>query len=281
MSPAKSIKKRFLFVKFTLLALFSKRRISLSNEGPIVSLTSYGNRLSFVYLAIESIIQGDVPPRRILLWVEDPLIVKSPSLFLRRQQLRGVEILLSEKLGPHTKYFPFVSRQASTFVTADDDMFYPHYWLSNLLKEHLACPNKIICYRGHEIAFNKQSIERYDLWTEAQPGSSTPLVFFTGVFGALYPKSFSIALQKSGKGFIEKAFQADDIWLNHVAFKSKITPKIINCRNIDFISTPMTQSSSLKSINVAGGRNDKILAATYSQSDIIELQNIAKYKASP
>lgn len=38
---------------------------------PIVSLTSYGERVAISYLAIESILKGRLRPSRIILWVDD------------------------------------------------------------------------------------------------------------------------------------------------------------------------------------------------------------------
>ncbi len=72
----------------------------------MVSLTSYGTRIGRVAYAIESIAAGTARPRRLVLWLDDPTRFAARPAALRRLERRGLEVRLTENLGPHTKYFP-------------------------------------------------------------------------------------------------------------------------------------------------------------------------------
>src|SRR5690606_5888706 len=110
-------------------ARFARTAMVVPGKGlPTVSLTTHGERISRVHIAIESIAQGNQLPGRIILWLDEPDVLDALPQALRRQAARGLEVRLSSNYGPHTKYFPYVRSEAVHHVplaTADDDVVYP------------------------------------------------------------------------------------------------------------------------------------------------------------
>ena len=107
----------------------------VAHGGPVVSITTYGTRLNTVYLVLESIASGSVLPSRLILWVNDLEVFSAPPPPLQRLVRRGLEIRLTEDYGPHKKYYPYLASAASfdrPLVTADDDVFYSRWWLTDL-----------------------------------------------------------------------------------------------------------------------------------------------------
>src|SRR5579859_5883370 len=82
-------------------------------NGPVVSLTTYGKRTSRVYLAIESIGRGRILPSRIILWLDEKPVFDDLPDSIKRLTKRGLEVRFCENFGPHKKYFPFISGEAT------------------------------------------------------------------------------------------------------------------------------------------------------------------------
>src|SRR4051794_26676324 len=77
-----------------LAAMRVRNRVSrssvLGSAEVIVSLTTYGTRLSTVAYAIESIAAGSVRPKRMVLWLDDPSGFEHRPVSLRRLERRGL-----------------------------------------------------------------------------------------------------------------------------------------------------------------------------------------------
>ncbi|TSJ78075.1 hypothetical protein [Rariglobus hedericola] len=92
--------------RLALLARYSKRpRTALPavTRPFIVSLTTYGERLKRVHIAIETLLGQTVQPLRLILWIDDSVKDREISTALRRQSRRGLEIRRAPDLGPIPK----------------------------------------------------------------------------------------------------------------------------------------------------------------------------------
>ncbi len=85
----KSEMLRYFTLRSTELGVSSQR---LCDHEVIVTLTTFGQRLNDVYLAIESIMQGSLLPNRIILWLADDMRGKVLPVTLQKQMARGLEI---------------------------------------------------------------------------------------------------------------------------------------------------------------------------------------------
>jgi hypothetical protein len=145
---------------------FSSRPV-IASGGPIVSLTTYGVRIRSVYLTIESIAAASFLPSRFILWLDDPGAFSDLPDTLKRLQLRGLEVRLTDNLGPHTKYYPTLGVMQDLnqpVVTADDDHLYTRSWLWRLMDAYRENPGVVNCHRAHVIRLLEDRIAADDIW---------------------------------------------------------------------------------------------------------------------
>lgn len=247
-------------------------RRPVTGTGPVVSLTSFGSRTRRVHLTIESIARGSVRPRRIVLWLDEAEQLARPPRALRRLERRGLEILACENLGPHKKYFPYVSsvpRHSEPLVTADDDTVYPVDWLERLAAAHEAHPGEVLCHRARRVTFDADgTLAPYEAWPLAEDAEPTWRNLPTGVSGVLYPPRMLEALREAGEAFRECAPRTDDIWLHATALRTRTPVRQISSRPGLFPLLPGSQRESLTSTNKHGSGNDEALRATYSAEEL-------------
>lgn len=234
-------------------------------------MTSYGNRLRTVHLALESIGGGRERPKRLLLWLDDPPAVTKPPPSLTRLQERGLEILPTPDWGPHKKYYPYAAslpRHIMPLVTADDDVLYGWRWLSGLMARHRDHPDDVIAHRAHRIVLVGGHVAPYAHWEELDPDEAGPRTFATGHSGVLYPPAMLDALREAGTAFTSCAPHADDVWLHAMALRSGTTVRPVANGLTTYRSVPGTQLDGLRRKNVLGGGNDRQIAATYRAAEV-------------
>lgn len=260
----------YLFLKFNNLA--SNEKV-VGDSIACVSLTSHGKRVDTVFYTIESIGRGRVKPRRLILWIDDESLMKNLPASVRRLQARGLEVLPSKNYGPHTKYYPYVKNcfcPNLALVTADDDNFYPNYWLEGLISAYMCDAGVVNCYRAHATTLNdrEDGIARFGYWTMCHSTTPSFSHHATGVGGVIYPPILQKALQDAGDAFMEMCPKADDIWLHVTAIRNGFKIKQINESAIEFTAIPFSQGDGLKWKNAYAGDNDIQAEATYLSSDI-------------
>ncbi|WP_353071462.1 hypothetical protein [Tunturiibacter gelidiferens] len=269
----------------TKVTKFQLRRLTSRNEhskervvaagGPVVSVTTYGERLSTVHLALESIAAGSVLPSRLILWVDSAEGFANRSAGLKRLVERGLEIYLTENFGPHTKYYPYLL-STDTFdvplVTADDDLLYSRWWLEGLVRAHRENPEGVNCYRAHRIGLGNGAITPYQTWESCRSSEAGFLHFGTGVSGCIYPMSLLKRLKLAGAEFMQLCPKADDVWLHVNALRAGMKTRQIWNRPLRFPFVPGTQGSGLYHSNVLLARNDEQIRSTYTAEDIAVLE---------
>jgi hypothetical protein len=269
--------------KFQLTYLRSRNERSkapvVAPGGPVVSVTTYGERLSKVHLMLESIAAGSVLPSRLILWVDSAEAFANRSPGLERLVKRGLEIRLSDNFGPHTKYYPYLL-STDTFetplATADDDLLYSRWWLEGLVRSHRELPEAVNCYRAHRIRLSKGTITPYQTWASCRSTEPDFLHFATGVSGCIYPPSLLRRLKLAGTEFLQYCPKADDVWLHANALRAGMKTRQIWSRPLRFPFVPGTQDSGLYHHNVILSRNDEQIQGTYTAKDIALLEDAAE-----
>jgi hypothetical protein len=252
----------------------------LTGAAPVVvSLTSYGRRTRWVFLAIASIGAGAVRPQRLVLWLDEAQFQSRWPWSLRRLQRRGLEIRMAEDLGPHKKWYGYAieNPQGSlALVTADDDMMYPHSWLRTLIEEHAVAPRVVVAHRARRMRVSASHLAPYASWDLAPMGSTSFANFATGVGGVLYPADLVTRLAAQGRQFLESAPRADDVWLHACAFRAGFpTKRVAIPAGERFEPVRGSRSGGLFDSNVAGGGNDEQINRTYTRSELMELARVA------
>jgi hypothetical protein len=267
------------FMRLQVLWLHKHNQLSrspiVSPGGPVVSMTTHGQRVHSVYLSLESIGRGTILPSRIILWIDNEKVFRNLPVSIKRLQERGLEVVLTENYGPHTKYYPYLLSSPSLslpLATADDDVLYSGFWLAGLAAAHAENSELIHCYRAHVARLSGDQIAAYATWERCRSIDPSLLHFPTGSFGCIYPPAFLEKLRRAGDAFLDACPRADDIWLHANAVRSRVPVKQITSHSPNFPQLPETQASRLSSANVEGGGNDIQIQRTYSASDMATLR---------
>ena len=250
---------------------------SSAREGDtVISLTTYGKRLSTAVYAIAPLLVGTVR-LPVILWLDAEDFNGPWPPRLKRLVQRGLDVRCSDgKYGPHTKYYGTFQEFAGKgvrVITVDDDMMYPRWFVEKLLNAADASPRNVVAYRAHTITMNETALAPYRLWTATFTTDPSFRHFATGVSGVIYPASMVEFVAARGKEFQGKAPLADDVWLNHCALRSGHRVRQVFPHPREFSIIPMSQRQALVRSNQWGGGNDVQLEATYTDEDIAVLLN--------
>lgn len=243
--------QQYLYIRNT----FSRSSV-LGHCNADVSLTSYGKRVQSAWITIETIGRGIGRPRRLILWLEDESLVLNPPRKLARLQRRGLEIKHCRDFGPHKKYYPYLleGEPIRTLVTADDDMFYPRFWLVDLLEAHRE--DEVTAYRARI-----RTKGGYLTWPMCTTDQASDRIFATGVSGVAYPPRLLIALRARGDEFMHVCPRADDFWLHFAARSCSIPVRQVGSLHADWWPQRRVSRAGLWQGNAHGGDNDSISAA--------------------
>ncbi|PRC42188.1 hypothetical protein C6A85_000000111795 [Mycobacterium sp. ITM-2017-0098] len=260
--PAGLVSKILLHLKIIFYKLYLKL-VNLLSDKPIiggcdvdVSVTTYGRRTRRVWSTLETIGRGTILPRSIILWHEDQAVVRKPPRELRRLMKRGLIIKHCEDYGPHKKIFPYVmeGNLERPLVTADDDVLYPHGWLSGLLSIYR--PDEVVAYRA--LTMSNGPYESWQLCATTTPSEN---LLATGVSGVLYPPKVLMALRERGDEFMRVCPRADDFWLHYAAVASGVLIRQVSESAAEWWPTrPMQRGLFVH--NALQHGNDAIIEAT-------------------
>lgn len=238
-----------------------------AQNGCIVSLTSYGERINTVHLAIASIMDQTVQPDQVVLYLDkdtcsDPL---PPELLTLCD--RGLRIVRNvENIRGHKKYFYAMQEYPDkTIVTIDDDVLYPRKALKQLITASKKYPKCVIARRVHRVIFDRQGKPlRYTDWLFAYRGlrRKSNDNILTGCGGTLFPPQSLPVGALNADAIRRCALSADDIWLscalrsvNRVIYRAAAGVSL-------FWEIAGTQTSALNRENIDEGGNDKAMGLT-------------------
>lgn len=228
----------------------------------IVSLTTFGERIKTVYLAIESIAQQTLKPTKIILWLsEDDFSIGNLPITLHRLIKRGLTVNFRKDIGPHTKgLYAFKEFPHSPIVTIDDDIIYPIDLLESLYSKYLQHKNNVICNVGRDISMDiNNNLLPYRDWKHiSEFHSPSRTIMPLGVNGVLYPPNCFDEDNFDIKAMKETSPKADDIWFKMMALKNS-RKTIVTGDYKDFTASfTVLDASFINALavdNVIGGEN--------------------------
>lgn len=231
----------------------------------IVSLTTIPPRVGKIKEVIFRMLEQSVRPDKIIVYLgKEKFEGKKLPLFLRVQMnVFGVEIRYVEDIGPHTKYFYAITEfPDQIIITVDDDIRYPNDMIEELYNSYKKHPKAVSARRCHLITFNEDgSIQKYKEWGyKYQELIDTPSMklFPTGVGGVLYPPK-TLHPEVYNLEMIKKiSLKNDDVWLKFMEVLNN-TP-VVATKPFVIKHVKGTQKVALNAENVAGNRNDTIIA---------------------
>lgn len=245
-----------------------------------VSLTTYNKRIDTVYLTIESIFAQSRLPAGVTLWLSNQDITERelPASIVRLTK-RGLKVkFVDENIRSYKKlYYEYLEHKDSSrgdikFVTADDDVFYPRYWLDKMLEVSRRNASSIVCYRARCIKLDSSNkVTPYGSWplgAQSTIGATSKSYLGTGVCGIMYPLKSLSGLDIQKKLFMTLAPTADDIWFKCLTLNNHFKVTLVEDGTIHF---PPVLSKAMKGLeleNVGMERNDIQLQKVLSHFNI-------------
>lgn len=243
----------------------------------IVSLTSFGNRIYDVCLAIESIMQGTVKPNRIVLWLsKEEFKNKALPKTLEKQIRRGLQVEYCEDIRSYKKLIPtLISFPDDYIITIDDDAVYEYDIVERLANASHENPRSICACRMHKVRLcsdmKPKSYMDWD-WCVEEYGNNSALLFPTTGGGTLFPPSCFSKEVLNQAAFMELCPFADDVWfyamrlLNDTPIRQVYTGKPEGY----FIDLPSRgiEALSIENDNAADCRNDMYLKAVFDRYNL-------------
>lgn len=219
----------------------------------VVTLTTFPQRIDEVHLAVGSILLQTFRPDAVELWLARGQFPRGrnglPRKLLRLEPL-GLSIRWCEDLRSYKKLLPALAEHPEAIlVTADDDAFYPPEWLERLHAGHLEQPSCVCCHRAHRITFDDAGRRRpYLDWTSEVRGvDPSPLNFFTGVGGVLYPPGSLHPEVARHDLAATLAPTADDVWFWAMAVRSGRAIHVVRDNLSEVVDVNIARQSGLGS----------------------------------
>jgi len=260
---------RYFIRKFSNVYLpyylkYTRKDISLPKNHILVSLTTFPERISKIWMVIECILRQTILPNKIILWLSIEQFpnqlkdIPNSLMWYVNNNILSIEFV-EDDLRSHKKYYyAFQQYQDDLIITLDDDIFYPSNIIEDLVSLHKKYPEAICCHRAHKVIREDDGkISSYSKWKKVFKSSEPALdLFHTSGGGTLYKTSFFSQEVFNTEMIKEKCFMADDVWLNLMAQLNKTkTVKSNYFSNL----IPIENKSSyfkLSEQNVQQGGND-------------------------
>ena len=223
----------------------------------IVSLASIPSRLNIVHLTIRSILNQDVLPEKIVLWLHEDLKDSIPkSLNVLVGDLFSIKY--ADYFSSHRKLVePLKLYPNKIIVTCDDDMMYRKNWLSKLYQAHENHPDHIVANQTRCITYGSDGeLLSYKAWKPNESGCQNPLLTLPiGAGGTLYPPDSMHKTVFNQELFLQLTPKADDLWFKAMGLLKGT--KSIQAQNIGKEPIPIwgSQKVSLKKGNIGMDKN--------------------------
>jgi hypothetical protein len=240
----------------------------------VVSLTSYPPRFETLDLTLRSLIEQDIRPDHLLLWVAQDDFEDLPRRVIDLEQF-GLSIRTCPDIRSYKKLIPAVEAFPHAFIaTADDDVYYSPSWLRTLVEAVVPDRHVVVARRTHRFSRRRDgTIAPYSTWewdvTDAGARRPSTDLMPTGAGGILYPPDVlpPVALDRSL--FTRLCPDGDDLWFFWTARMNGACHRQAGGR-FWRINWPSSQKSSLWSVNEAGG-NDRMIGALEKEFGLLEL----------
>lgn len=248
-------------------AFFPTNRMGIKKRGGkrelIISLTTIPSRIENVWITIESLLRQTYRPDKIILWLaKDEFDGIELPFMLKRQMNRGLTIRYCDNLRSYKKFYYAVKDNPRAYViTVDDDLIYSEKMVEVLVKSYKKNPGCVICNRSNLMKVRNNKLLPYNNWDLYEKRSKimkepSYYNFFTSGGGTLFPFFLMDNRLLEKEAFMKLAPMADDVWLNFIAWVSRVKTK--NTENgLGFlIHIPDSAQKGLYMQNVLKNQND-------------------------
>ena len=256
------------------------KEIGVRDNGTIkvaISLTSFPARIDYVSKTICSLLHQSYKPDKVLLYL-------SSSQFKECGKEIPKELIELEKYGlsirwvsgdirSYKKLIPAMIEYPNyIIVTADDDLYYPTYWLQALMNSYEEEPKRIHCHLVTKVFLRKNSFVFKDCYRRRGKGISSYNFKILGGSGALYPPGTLHPDVLNKDIFMRYATTNDDIWFWVMAIRNNTKIRWIkhNMKRLYYVEGTQEKTPCLYSNN-NNGPNYRLKQMV----DLFEMYNIS------
>ncbi|EKJ5234340.1 TPA: glycosyltransferase [Klebsiella pneumoniae] len=197
-----------------------------------VNLTTTSARVDLCSATVWSILQQDLIPDRINIWVSenaylfDEGIKNPPSWVYELNKLNDIiRIIYTENTGPYRKIIPALSvaKRDDILVYCDDDVIYGNKWLRCLIDEYNYYNGKYVV--ASRVRLKKKNIigkyKSYNLYPIIKSDSTIESDYIiTGVGGCVVNKEHFNQAHIGDRTYLNIAPMTDDLWLSKILEKN-------------------------------------------------------------
>lgn len=218
--------RKYKFEKVTKSGLTDIKR----NPQIIVSLTSFPDRIPFIYKTISSLLNQTLKPDMVILWLakeQFPQLENNLPDELLELKKYGLTIKWCNNIRSYKKLVPAIKEYPNDIIiTADDDIYYDKTLIELLYKSYEKEPQYIHCHRCTKIFYKNGKIKAKGGGKKfyKYPSYANKLV---GVGGVLYPPNSLYCDITNENLFMELAPTNDDIWFWLMAVLNNRKIKVI------------------------------------------------------
>ncbi len=223
----------------------------------IVSLTSIPSRLKTLHLVIRSLLDQEVMPQKIVLWLHNDLKESIPG---KLRQLVGpiFEIRYSELKCSHRKLVhSLMAFPTDIIVTCDDDLLYRKDWLKLLFQAHLNNSSAVLANQTRYIRYDDNGeLLPYTQWSKGEHTVfNQKAVIPIGAGGVLYPPKSLDNKTTNSQLFLKLTPKADDLWFKAMTLLNETDSFLVDKRPKSPIPIIGSQKQSLKKTNIGEDKN--------------------------
>lgn len=222
----------------------------------IVSLTSFPARIPYVVKSICSILNQSIKPNLVVLWLSD-------NQFPNHEKDLSVELLSLTNYGLTIEWVPgdiksykklvpaLLKYPQDIIITADDDLYYPYYWIERLVNSYEEAPNCIHTHCSTRADFLNGDIVFRGRYGECGDGSVSFNNKLLGGSGTLYPPGLLFSDVTNIDLFMSLAPTTDDIWFWAMALANNIKVRWIkkNMKCLYYVEGSQENSDCLTTVN--------------------------------
>ena len=224
----------------------------------IVSLTSFPERINYVWQVVVCMLSQTVLPEKILLWLSKEQFKSREDIPINLLKLENniFQIkLVDGDIRSHKKYYYVLKEYPNDLIfLVDDDLYYPNDIIERSYIQHKRHPQSIISNYGYKVKFDSHGKHRpYSEWEYAYHGLEGHDCFFGSGGGTLLKVSMLSKQVTNLELALRLTPMADDIWLNAM---SRLCRSTINILPFGEILPIKMKSKTLSSQNNGQHQND-------------------------
>lgn len=248
-------------------------RIPLSEEvaeGVIVSLTSYGSRVTnnSVCYTLHSLLTQTMRAERIILWLDETEFCDDTlPWMLRKMKKYGVEVRYCPNWYSYKKLLPTLQQFPEyDVITADDDLYYSSGHLQELVAAHRRHPGALITQGGRIPALRVDGgfvpYREWKLRVRIPSGEAYNHYLFLpmGGYGVYYPAGIFDDEIQNLKVIQELCPRADDLWFYVMGLRQRVWKENVRDSQVTYYQLDLVRQflsrDRLYATNVGEDQND-------------------------